>query len=60
MHQRKVVSDNEWTGWLRLMRSAFEQGKISEYWKSNLELENWFDPAFQEFINKELTPVVKK
>ena len=45
---------------LRLMRSAFEQGKISEYWKSNLELENWFDPAFQEFINKELTPVVKK
>ena len=59
MHQREVVSDNEWTGWLRLMRSAFEQGKISEYWKSNLELENWFDPAFQEFINKELTPVVK-
>jgi hypothetical protein len=60
MRQRKVVSDNEWTGWLRLMRSSFNQGKISEYWKSNLELENWFDPAFQEFINKELTPVVKK
>jgi hypothetical protein len=53
MRQRKVVSDNEWTGWLRWMRSSFEQGKISEYWKSNLELEKWFDPAFQEFINKE-------
>ena len=25
MHQRKVVSDNEWTGWLRRMRSCFEQ-----------------------------------
>jgi hypothetical protein len=60
MRQRKVVSDNEWTGWLRWMRSSFEQGKISEFWKSNLELEKWFDPAFQEFINKELTLVVKK
>ncbi|MDQ3869533.1 MAG: hypothetical protein M3250_08245 [Thermoproteota archaeon] len=34
MHQRKVVSDNEWTGWLRIMRSCFEQGKIREYWKT--------------------------
>ena len=32
MHQRKVVSDNEWTGWLRMMKSCFEQGKIREYW----------------------------
>jgi hypothetical protein len=58
MRQRKVLSDNEWTGWLRLMKSAFEQGKIKEYWESNLELEKWFDPAFEEFINKELTPAV--
>src|SRR5918911_4229781 len=34
MHQRKVVSDNEWTGWLRRMRTCFEQGKIREYWES--------------------------
>jgi hypothetical protein len=60
MYQRKVVSDNEWTGWLRMMRSCFEQGKIREYWESNLELEKWFDPAFEEFINKELIPMVKK
>jgi hypothetical protein len=39
MRQRKVVSDNEWTGWLRVMKSCFEQGKIREYWKSDLELE---------------------
>ena len=59
MRQRKVVSDNEWTGWLRWMKSAFKEGKISEYWKNNVEVEKWFDPAFQEFINKELltTPV---
>ena len=41
------------------MKSAFEQGKIKEYWESNLE-EKWFDPAFKEFINKELTPVAAK
>src|ERR1051326_1764348 len=54
MHQRKVVSDNEWTGWLRMMRSCFEQGKIREYWESGLELEKWFDPAFEDFIDKEI------
>jgi hypothetical protein len=60
MRQRKVVSDNEWTGWLRWMKTAFERGTIAEIWK-NIEVEKWFDPAFQEFINKELlTPVVKK
>src|ERR671919_1036949 len=60
MHQRNVVSDNEWTGWLRMMRSCFEQGKIREYWESDLELEKWFDPAFEEFINKELIPTTIK
>ena len=60
MRQRKVLSDNEWTGWLRWMKSAFEQGKIKEYWESNLEVEKWFDPAFEEFINNELTPTVAK
>ncbi|HKG88466.1 MAG TPA: hypothetical protein VKA95_09085 [Nitrososphaeraceae archaeon] len=47
MYQRKVVSDNEWTGWLRMMRSCFEQGKTREYWESDLELEKWFDPALR-------------
>jgi hypothetical protein len=54
MRQRGVVSDNEWTGWTRWIKSAFEQGTISEIWKNNVEAEKWFDPAFQEFINKEL------
>jgi len=56
MYQRKVVSDNEWTGWLRRMRSCFEQGKIREYWEGGLELEKWFDPAFEDFINNEIVP----
>ena len=54
MHQRKVVSDNEWTGWLRRMRTCFEQGKIREYWEGDLELDKWFDPAFEDFIKNEV------
>ena len=42
------------------MRTFFEERKITEDWKSDLELEKWFDPAFEEFINKELMPTIKK
>ena len=59
MRQRKVLSDNEWTGWSRWMKSAFEQGTISEIWKK-IDVEKWFDPAFEEFINKALSHVPKK
>lgn len=60
MRQRNVLSDNEWLGWLRWMKTAFERGTISELWKSNIEAEKWFDPAFQEFVDKELIPVSNK
>jgi len=60
MRQRKVLSDNEWTGWLRWMRSAFDQGMIKDIWKSKIEMEKWFDPAFQEFVDKELIPISNK
>jgi hypothetical protein len=42
------------------MRTCFEEAKILEYWKSDLELEKWFDPAFEEFINKEIFLAIKK
>jgi hypothetical protein len=56
MRQRNIVRDNEWIGWLRWMKSAFEQGQIMEIWESTIEMEKWFDPAFQEFVDKELIP----
>ena len=46
MRKRKVLSDNEWTGWLRWMKSAFEQGEIMQIWKNTIEMEKWLDPAF--------------
>lgn len=60
MRQRKVLSDNEWIGWLRWMKSAFEQGEIREIWESTIEMEKWFDPAFQQFVDKELIPRTPK
>jgi hypothetical protein len=60
MRQRKVLNVNEWTGWLRWMKSAFEQGTIMEIWQSTIEMERWFDPAFQEFVDKELIPGTPK
>ncbi|TLX84443.1 MAG: hypothetical protein E6L01_07545 [Thaumarchaeota archaeon] len=55
MRQRKVLSDNEWAGWFRWMKSSFEQGEI----KYTIEMEKWFDPAFQEFVDEELIPSTK-
>jgi hypothetical protein len=60
MRQRNVLNDNEWIGWLRWMKSAFEEGSIREIWESYIEMEKWFDPAFQEFVDRELITTAKK
>ena len=54
MRQRKVLNDNEWIGWLTWMKSAFEEGSIRETWESHIEMEKWFDPAFQNFVDEQL------
>jgi hypothetical protein len=54
MHQRKILSNNEWVGWLRWMKSAFNEGEITKYWKNDVHPEKWFDPAFQDFIDNEI------
>ena len=51
--QRKVLDDNEWTGWLQWMRNCFRRGMINETWKQ-IEPDGWFNPAFQNFINREI------
>ena len=42
------------------MKSVFEEGAIMEIWQSNIEMEKWFDPAFQVFVDKELIPRTPK
>jgi hypothetical protein len=53
MRQRKILSDNEWAGWMRWIQTAFEQGEIRDYWKI-IEPERWFDPAFKNFVDNEV------
>jgi hypothetical protein len=60
MRERNVLSDNEWTGWLRWMKSAFDQGMIKDIWKNKIEMEKWFDPDFQQFVDRELISLGKK
>lgn len=57
MRQRKVLNDNEWTGWVRWYKSAFKQGTLMEIWQKTIEMEKWFDPAFHDFINREIVSV---
>ena len=53
MHQRNVLKDDEWTGWLHWMNNCFKYGTIGEHWKQ-IQSESWFDPSFQVIVNKEL------
>src|SRR5919202_440254 len=53
MHQRKVLNEDEWTGWLQWMRNCFKYGTLDEQWKL-IQSEKWFNPHFGDFINKEV------
>ena len=39
MHERKVLNDNEWFGWVQWMRNCFRLRTIKEQWKRS-QLEN--------------------
>lgn len=54
MRQKRVLNDNEWRGWLQWMKNAYQLGAISNYWKK-ARMESWFDPAFRNFVNNELS-----
>src|SRR5215217_2700777 len=54
MRQRKVLNDDEWTGWLHWMKNCFKYGTIGEQWEQ-IRSEGWLNPAFENFVNRELT-----
>ena len=54
MWQRKVLTENEWEGWLRWIRSTFDTGTMGDYWGKLIDPKKWFDPAFEDFINNEI------
>ncbi len=58
MRERKIISDNEWIGWLQWIRNDFAQGTVRKDWVE-LNLGQWFDPSFRNFIDKEVIPQIK-
>ena len=59
MRERKVLNDNEWHGWVEWMRTCFRLGTIKENWK-RIQESKWYDPAFEDFINKEVVACVER
>ena len=53
MRQRKVLNDDDRTGWLQWMRNCFKYGTIGEHWKL-IQTERWLNPEFENFLNKEV------
>ena len=59
MHERKVLNENEWFGWVHWMRTTFRLGTIKEYWKQ-FQHNQWYDPTFEDFINKQVIASVER
>src|SRR5207247_7995098 len=53
MRQSGSLSDNDWAGWLQWTKNAFQAGLLGRYWKE-AEMQAWVDPAFREFVNREI------
>ncbi|MDQ6722687.1 MAG: hypothetical protein M3Z01_00250 [Thermoproteota archaeon] len=58
MHERKVLNENEWLGWIHWMRTCFREGTIKEHWKQ-IQQTQWYDPLFEDFINKQVIAYVE-
>jgi len=59
MHERRVLNDNEWFGWVQWMRTCFRLGTIKEHWKQ-FQQSQWYDPSFDDFINKQVIAYVER
>jgi hypothetical protein len=59
MRERKVLNENEWSGWVHWMRNCFRLGTIKDHWKRFQETQ-WYDPAFEDFINKQVIAYVER
>ena len=58
MRERKINSDNEWIGWVDWIKNDFAQGTVRKDW-IELNLGQWFDPKFRNFIDNEIIgPVI--
>jgi hypothetical protein len=59
MHERKVLNENEWFGWVHWMRTCFRLGTIKEH-RKQFQQNQWYDPTFEDFINKQVIAYVER
>jgi hypothetical protein len=59
MRQRGILTDNDWAGWLQWTKNAYQSGRLGRYWKE-AEMQAWVDPAFRDFVNREILPGSQK
>ncbi len=59
MRERKILNDNEWHGWVEWMRTCFRLGTIKDNW-GRIQESKWYDPVFEDFINKEIVAYVER
>ena len=59
MHERKILNENEWLGWVQWMRNCFRLGTIKEHWKQ-IQQNQWYGPTFDDFINKQVIAYVER
>ena len=50
MHEQGIINDNEWTSWLNLIRSSFDNETIKKQW-TEIEYVKLFDSSFRDFVN---------
>ena len=50
MHEQEIINDNEWTSWLNLIRSSFDNETIKKQW-TEIEYVKLFDSSFRDFVN---------
>src|SRR2546422_7323898 len=59
MRERKVLNENEWSGWVHWMRNCFRLRTIKEHWK-RFQGTQWYDPAFEDFVNNQVIAYVER
>lgn len=57
LHRNEKMKENEWSSWLQLIHSTFQNHLILSTWYKDTGLRTWFAPEFIDFIDHKIIPV---
>jgi hypothetical protein len=58
LYKNKKLDENEWNKWVEIIKITFKTQSLSSILKKDLELRNWLDPSFRNFLDSEIAPLV--